>query len=304
MTSLFQQVKNNVVYQIHKNLTSPEANEFVKQGGASSNEASLGASKTVGDVAAPSSAVLSTSTDNATGATSIASTTGATGATGAASTASTASTTSTTSSTGETSTWDKIYNQITKIGSQLYVWTASSIMYIMATIFASLIANEMIMYTWQIRLAFFIFTFLICIIFTQVLYYLFFYYLLKGLFHKYKKSSKEGGVMPTWFALLPLTTNQYEDSNPVKRAIMWFFTYTGNEKKKEKLLGKDGIMDTYWNELNQSIDFTQYDEYALNEKKAETFIKNMHTYDKPAVDVSPPRTMEQNARAQTFTRAI
>lgn len=117
----------------------------------------------------------------------------------------------------------------------------------LSLIMASLIANEMIVYPAPIRFAFFLFTFLMCLSADFIVIMISLFYLLKYGFHYYVNEMSGGPkriIMPTLFAMLPLTTKTYEN-----RFINWLatpFQYgeTWSEHDADELKERMELYDT------------------------------------------------------------
>jgi hypothetical protein len=140
------------------------------------------------------------------------------------------------------------------------------------------VANELIVYSWVIRLIFFIVTFWICYHFMPFLILLVGYYLCKSGYQYYLNNLSDGPktkIMPTIFALLPLTTDI-----PVSSLGSFFvypFTYPKNEKDAKKL---PIIMNNYMESLKKS--FSYFDKIknlpfvAEGMKRLEANIEHLH----------------------------
>lgn len=113
------------------------------------------------------------------------------------------------------------------------------------------VANELIVYTWPIRLIFFIVTFWICYHFMPFLILLLGYYLCKSGYGYYLNNLSDGPktkIMPTIFALLPLTTDMPVSS--LGSFFMYPFTYPKNDKDAKQL---PIIMNNYAESLKKSF---------------------------------------------------
>jgi hypothetical protein len=116
-----------------------------------------------------------------------------------------------------------------------------------ALVIASLIANEMIIYPAPIRLVFFLFTFIICATLPFVLFSISFFFLCKWGYDYYVNEMSDGPkriIMPTLFAVLPLTTKTYNN-----RFINWLakpFQYgeTWSKADGEELNKRMELYDT------------------------------------------------------------
>jgi len=170
----------------------------------------------------------------------------------------------------------KIWKQGTKGASSLFVP-------VLALILSMYVTNEMIVYSVPIRLIFFIVTFLICYLFTPFLILLTGYYLCKWGYQYYLNELSDGPktkILPTIFALLPLSTNLPVTS--LGYFFMYPFTYPKNEKDAKQL---PIIMNNYMESLKST--FTYFDKVQNLPFIAEGFKKlsdNIeHLHDVPKV---------------------
>jgi len=153
------------------------------------------------------------------------------------------------------------------------------------------VANELIVYTWQIRLIFFIVTFWICYYFMPFLILLIGYYLCKSGYEYYLNNLSDGPktkIMPTIFALLPLTTDIPNSS--LGAFFVYPFTYPKNDKDAKQL---PIIMNNYAESLKKS--FTYFDKVknlpfvAEGFQRLEANIEHLHDIPKkpePAIPSS------------------
>jgi hypothetical protein len=117
---------------------------------------------------------------------------------------------------------------------------------------AMIVANEMIVYSPPIRLIFFIFVFHLCYYTKFVAIILGIFYLFKGGYSYYYNnmtSKPKKDIMPTIFALLPMTT--YKPLSSFAGFFMYPFTYPKTEKGVQKL---PEIMKNYYDSLVESFD--------------------------------------------------
>lgn len=120
---------------------------------------------------------------------------------------------------------------------------------------AMIVANEMIVYSPPIRLIFFIFTFLVCYFTKFFAVILGIFYILKGgysYYYNHMTNKPKKDIMPTIFALLPLTT--FKPLSSFVRFFMYPFTYPKTEIGTQKL---PEIMKNYYNSLVES--FSNFD---------------------------------------------
>uniref|UniRef100_A0A6C0KS23 Transmembrane protein n=1 Tax=viral metagenome TaxID=1070528 RepID=A0A6C0KS23_9ZZZZ len=177
-----------------------------------------------------------------------------------------------------------------KIWKQFSSGTSTLIVPIVALILSMYVTNEMIVYSVPIRLIFFIFTFFICFTFTPFLVILGGYYLCKWGYQYYLNELSDGPkakIMPTIFALLPLTTTQPITS--LGYFFMYPFTYPKNEKDAKQL---PIIMNNYMESLKKA--FTYFNKVQNLPFIAEGFKKlsdNIeHLHDIPKVPEKPSET--------------
>lgn len=144
---------------------------------------------------------------------------------------------------------------IKKIGTQTAYIFKIIIIPFTALMLSMIIANEMIVYSAPIRIIFFVFTFLVC-------YFLPFYAILLAIFYTFKggysyyinnmTAGPKRTIMPTIFALLPITT--YKPSSSLWAFFMYPFIYPKTEIASQTL---PELMKNYWNSLVES--FKGYD---------------------------------------------
>lgn len=154
-------------------------------------------------------------------------------------------------------------------------------------VMASLISNEMIVYPPAIRLIFFIFTFILCIVSNMVLFVLVIFYLCKWGYHYYVNEMSDGpkrNIMPTLFAFLPLTTSEY--TNRFKNFIVRPFQYGERWSKKdgEELKKR---MELYETSLKESFPFIEViksrEPYDERLKKIQFNFEKLHKYIAPFI---------------------
>lgn len=149
------------------------------------------------------------------------------------------------------------------------IWNILSYIFIpfLSLMLAMIVANDMIVYSVPIRIIFFIFTFVVC-------YFTKFYTVILGIFYTLKggysyyynnmtgKPPKD--IMPTIFALLPITT--YSPASSFAKFILYPFTYPKTPNTNEKI---PIIMNNYYTTLIDSFkDFN-------NIKNLPNFIKGI-----------------------------
>jgi len=168
-----------------------------------------------------------------------------------------------------------------------------------AIILSMYVANEMIMYPYPIRFIFFMFTFLICNNYMTFLVLLAAFYLCKWGYQTFLNYTSDGPktkIMPTIFALLPLTTDIPVSS--IGAFFMYPFTYPKNEKDAKQL---PIIMNDYMESMKKA--FTYYDKVKNLPFVAEGFQKleeNIeHLHDIP----EKPELEEENTSPKTESEA-
>lgn len=140
---------------------------------------------------------------------------------------------------------------ITKVGNQTLDIFKKIFFPFLSLMLAMIVTNEMIVYSAPIRLIFFIFTFLICFFFQYTAVILGIYYLLRGGYSYYVNNMTDkpkSDIMPTIFALLPITT--YKPLSSLGTFFMYPFTYPKTELGAIKL---PEIMKNYWQSLEGSF---------------------------------------------------
>jgi hypothetical protein len=153
---------------------------------------------------------------------------------------------------------------------------------VLPLLMASLIANESIMYPVPVRIAFFIFTLMICISSAGALGAITFFYIGKAFYHYYvnvmEKRSVYERIIPTVFSLLPITR-----FTPLSKTGLFFiypFRYPKTDKDERELIA---IMDEYMNTLTGT--FTYLDKlksmpiFGKGASTVEELLQHMH--DKP-----------------------
>jgi hypothetical protein len=123
-----------------------------------------------------------------------------------------------------------------------------------ALMLAMIVANEMIVYTAPVRIIFFIFTFLVCFFAPSLCTILGIFYILKGAYSYYinnmtgKLPSEKLKIMPTIYALLPITT--YAPESSLGKFFYYPFRYPKSVKSETEL---PKIMDAYLKTLIESF---------------------------------------------------
>ena len=184
-----------------------------------------------------------------------------------------------------------------KIGNQTIRMIKKGFFPVMALILSMYVTNELIVYSAPIRLIFFIVTFLICYLFTPFSIILAGYYLCKSGYGYYLNNLSDGPktkIMPTIFALLPLTTDIPVSS--LGAFFMYPFTYPKNDKDAKKL---PIIMNNYMESLKKS--FAYFDKIknlpfvAEGFKKMEENMEHLHDIPKKPEPVTPPSSSSSSS---------
>lgn len=121
----------------------------------------------------------------------------------------------------------------------------------LALMLAMIVTNELIIYAVPIRIIFFIFTLAICIFSQMAAISLSLYYIFKGSYSYYVNNMTDRpkkNIMPTIFALLPITTSKPMSS--FSSFFMYPFTYPKTENAALKL---PEVMKEYWQSLVESF---------------------------------------------------
>ncbi len=158
---------------------------------------------------------------------------------------------------------DKIIDFLTKLKD--YFITAGIFLFrVMFYVYlASLVANDMIMYSPVIRAFFFVFTLIVTRAIPPYAFFLTCYYLLRRGYDYYHQNLSSEKVkppisFPMIFAILPLTT--YYPESPIARFFLWAFMYQKSDKPKRMERENDRleiIMTEYWKDLNKSFDYLE-----------------------------------------------
>ena len=193
---------------------------------------------------------------------------------------------------------------IKKIISQFIFFFKMSFFPFVAVMLAMLVTNEMIVYSVPIRLIFFIFTLIVCILAPPISIILAFFYSIKGGYSYYVNNMTDkpnSNIMPAIFALLPITTTKPTSS--LFRALYYPFTYPKTDRCSVKLENK---MKFYKESLNESFkDLDKVKDIPIFSKdleKISTHFNKLHTI--PANITEPSPIVEAaTATATTATTA-
>jgi len=138
-----------------------------------------------------------------------------------------------------------------KVGNQTLDILKKIFFPFIAVMLAMIVTNELIIYAVPIRIIFFIVTLAICIYSQTAAISLSLYYIFKGSYSYYVNNMTDRpkkNIMPTIFALLPITT--YKPMSSFSSFFMYPFTYPKTEKAALKL---PEVMKGYWESLVESF---------------------------------------------------
>ena len=140
---------------------------------------------------------------------------------------------------------------VKKVGNQTLDILKKIFFPFIAVMLAMIVTNELIIYAVPIRIIFFIVTLAICIYSQTSAISLSLYYIFKGSYSYYVNNMTDRpkkNIMPTIFALLPITT--YKPMSSFSSFFMYPFTYPKTEKAALKL---PEVMKGYWESLVESF---------------------------------------------------
>lgn len=138
-----------------------------------------------------------------------------------------------------------------KVGNQTLDILKKILFPFVALMLAMIVTNEAIIYSVPIRIIFFIFTFLVCLLILPFSVILGFFYLLKGGYSYYVNHMTDRPkqeIMPTIYALLPITT--YKPMSSLGAFLLYPFTYP---KTIEGSIQLPKTMSAYWDDLQESF---------------------------------------------------
>jgi hypothetical protein len=153
-----------------------------------------------------------------------------------------------------------------------YIWPFIALM------LAMIVANEMIVYSFPIRIIFFIFTIWMVLTNNLVSTLLPIFYILKGAYSYFTNNMTDGPkqrIMPTIYALLPITT--YKPTSKLGSFLLYPFTYPKTEGGTIEL---PEITKDYWKKLVDSFkDFNNVKDlpvFVKDIKKAQEGLSRLH----------------------------
>ena len=251
-TSLFSNIINKAKYKAFKAAYDPKANEFAKE-----------EAKRKQDDEAKKKELAKEKADNIT----------------------TDDTTTGDTTTNDTNSDPNKFSTkrfIKNTGNQTWYYIKKGLIPFTSLMLAMIVTNEMIIYSVPIRIIFFIFTFAICYIVPFYTIILTIFYIFKGGYSYYVNNMTarpKREIMPTIFALLPVTT--YKPMSSFMAFIMYPFTYPKTEQAAIKL---PEIMTQYWEDLKGSFKYLDKIQnlpiFAEDLKKIKADLDNMHNLDK------------------------
>ena len=157
----------------------------------------------------------------------------------------------------DTSTFS-IVRFLKKIGNKMVEYTKDYTSIVLSVLFASIIANEMIVYSVPIRVIFFFFILMLCMSLTPVFIIFVLYYGYKLLYSSYvyyyvdKEKQPTIPIFPTIFAFLPVTV--YRPESTLTKILLYLFTYPKTNEEIKILKYK---MEEYKNLLHKSFEYYQ-----------------------------------------------
>lgn len=140
---------------------------------------------------------------------------------------------------------------LTKIGAQVLTILKKGFFPFLALMLAMIVTNDMIVYSVPIRILFFIFTMCIGFLHKPLAILLGIFYILKGGYSYYYNNMTDRpkkDIMPTIFALLPITT--YKPMSSFSSFFLYPFTYPKTDAATIKL---PELMAEYWEDLQASF---------------------------------------------------
>ena len=193
-----------------------------------------------------------------------------------------------------------------RIGNQIIRMIKNGFFPFIALVLSMYVTNEMIVYSAPIRLIFFIFTFWVCKNFMPFLIILLIYYLCK-LGYQYFLNNLSNGpktkVMPTIFALLPLTTTVPVSS--LGAFFMYPFTYPKNDYDAKQL---PIIMNDYMESLKKA--FVYFDKIQTlpfvveGFKQLEENVKHLHDIPETEPETKPETEPESESKPKSSAGSL
>ena len=208
-----------------------------------------------------------------------------------------------TDTTVETDTSDgfSIKRLFGKIGNQLQNIVSILFFPLIALVLSMLVANEMIVYNPPIRILFFLFTFLLCIFLRSYMMALSFFYIVKAGYSYYINNMTDGpkrNIMPTIFALLPITT--YQPVSSYGSFFIYPFRYPKSEEARNKL---PELMKDYENQLEESFPgLSQVQNLPMFVKDLENvkeYITHLHDVKESPTDLNITKNKEASTNASS-----
>jgi len=188
---------------------------------------------------------------------------------------------------------------------------------ILSLIIASVISNEVVMYPAPMRLAFFLITFIICILIKPVLFIIIFYYLGRWALQYYINEMTDRPkvkYLPTFFAFIPLRKTEPE-SGFMKFLLAPFLYGILRSKQDDKELNV--VMEKYNTALHDSFKYIDkikdQEPYKKGLDKIKTHFETLHKPTKlpigisttqPSTNIKEPGTPNTNTLPKTINEAI
>jgi hypothetical protein len=161
-----------------------------------------------------------------------------------------------------------------RILDKVWYYIQQGIYPLLCILMASFIANEMIMYSPIIRVAFFIFFLMVCLSSSGILSSIGMYYLLKllyGVYVNYMTDRPKIKLLPTIYSVLPLMIDR--PLLPIAALFLYPFTYPKTKPDEEALIK---TMKLYQKDLDLSYPALTNDVTPDKVKKAKDYLKHMH----------------------------
>ncbi len=170
---------------------------------------------------------------------------------------------------------------------------------LLCLIAASYVTNDSIMYPYQIRIGFFIFTFFLCYTFTPYIFFIAFFYLGKKFYQYYNNELTDNPkiqLMPTFYSILPIMTNPPKNQFWFSIAKVLFLYGTAvSQSDSEKL---DKTMEKYESDLHNSFPYIDTlknkSPYEERLEKIKTNFENLHKMMQPPSSNSTESTTSSN----------
>jgi hypothetical protein len=170
---------------------------------------------------------------------------------------------------------------------------------LLCLIAASYVTNDSIMYPYQIRIGFFIFTFFLCYIFTPYIFFIAFFYLGKKFYQYYNNELTDNPkiqLMPTFYSILPIMTNPPKSQFWFSIAKVLFLYGTAVSQSDLEKIGK--TMKNYETDLHDSFPYIDTlknkSPYEERLEKIKTNFEKLHKMMQPTPSNSTESTTSSN----------